>query len=345
MAKDPTIPAVRRKKTATPQSQGESVQPLTSDPIPPEHHGAPDPAPMAAQPAIATGEKPHAGTAVLPMIFGGVLAGAIGFGIAQLTLPPPPAADTTLADQVAALQAQIQPPSDLGPITQAIADLDRRLSALETAAPPAAALPSADMDALRAELTELTDAARAELDAARAQADMIAQNATRAARDTALRGLVAQLQLALDSGAPIDGVLTDLEAVTGAPAPDALRALPDPVPTLTALQAAFAPAARAALRDARAAGVAGEQASGLAAFLRAQFQVRSVAPQTGASVDATLSRAQAALDAGQLADVLAEIDTLPDAARSALGPWRDLAQTRVAAMTAIDDLSAPLRDN
>ena len=137
----------------------------------------------------------------------------------------------------------------------------------------------------------------------------------------------------------------DLEAAIGGTAPDALIAAQDGVPTLAVLQEQFPDVARAALATARSEGVSGEETSGLGAFLRNQFDVRSVQPQDGTSTDAILSRAEAAVREGRLADALAEISGLPEVARAQMSDWLALAEQRAAAIAAVDVLSTSLRGN
>jgi len=373
-AKRPRAAAKPRKASADTAAPVESAQNASSaaDAVPPEYHArmtpkkdqpqaAPEPAVLPPAPAPAT----RGG--LLPMLLGGLVAGAIGFAVASLTLP---SAQMDLQDllaaqdaRIAAIQQQLnaEPDVDLAPLVAGQAELaalaaalEDRIAALETrpAVPPtgdaadtSAAGFGADVAALRAELTELTEMAKTQLDAARAEAAAIEENAAAAARAAAGRAALARLQTGVESGAPLGAVLADLEDVLDAPAPAALLAVQDGVPPLVALQDSFPAYARAALTIARAEGVAGEDATGVAAFLRNQFQVRSVNPRAGDDVDAILSRAQAALRAGLLGDALAEIAQLPEVARAELSDWLALAEARADAIAALDMLAASLNAN
>jgi hypothetical protein len=55
-------------------------------------------------------------------------------------------------------------------------------------------------------------------------------------------------------------------------------------------------------------------------------------------VDAILSRAEAAVRDGRVADAIAELDGLPEQAAAQTAAWRELAETRLAAFAALDDL-------
>jgi hypothetical protein len=76
--------------------------------------------------------------------------------------------------------------------------------------------------------------------------------------------------------------------------------------------------------------------------LRAQLGVRSLEPREGDDTDAILSRAEAALAGGRLGDALAEIETLPEAARAATSDWAARATARHDALAAAEELSAQL---
>ena len=369
---------------AAPVESAQSVS-SGADQVPPEYHASitpdalsemeqPQPAPQSA----VVPPAPKARGGVLAMLVGGLIAGAVGFAVASLTTSTAQMdlqAQLTAQDaHIAAIQQQLngQQSVDLAPLvdgqaelavqimglqddlTATVAILKDRITALEnrpageSTGDGAAGDTSefeADVAALRAELSQLTDMARAQLDTARAEAAAIEQNAAAAARAAAGRAALARLQVGVESGAPLGAALADLEDVLGASAPDALLAVQDGVPTLVAVQDSFPNYARAALTTARAEGVAGEDASGVGAFLRNQFQVRSVNPRDGDDVDAMLSRAQAALRRGLLHDTLAEIAQLPDVARAELSDWLALAEARAAAVAAIDMLATSLSDN
>jgi hypothetical protein len=383
-AKRPRAVAKSRKSSADTAAPVESAQVVSSgaDQVPPEYHApiTPDAPPEKEQPQLAPETAvelpaPKAGNGLLPMLLGGLVAGAIGFAVASLTMP----AGTTdlLAAQdarIAAIQQQLtsQQSVDLAPLESGLADLalqvtglqddlaataatlEDRITALENS--PAGSATGegssgatvefeADVAALRAELSQLTDMARTQLDTARAEAAAIEQNAAAAARAAAGRAALARLQAGVESGAPLGAALADLEDVLGASVPDALLAVQDGVPTLATLQDSFPDYARAALTTARAEGVAGEDTTGVGAFLRNQFQVRSVNPRDGDDVDAMLSRAQAALRGGLLHDTLAEIAQLPAVARAELSDWLALAEARADAVAAIDTLVTSLSEN
>jgi hypothetical protein len=108
----------------------------------------------------------------------------------------------------------------------------------------------------------------------------------------------------------------------------------DGVPSLAALVDAFPPAARDAL-DASIRATMGEGAlDRVSAFLRVQTGARSLEPRAGDDPDAVLSRAEAALRAGDLETTLAELTALPEAGQAAMADWIQAARTRFEAVEA-----------
>ena len=80
-------------------------------------------------------------------------------------------------------------------------------------------------------------------------------------------------------------------------------------------------------------------------FLRRQLGARSVIPREGSDPDAVLSRAEAAVRDGRVADALREIDALPQGAKDAMQSWSADAKVRADAEAAVQDLSQRLTAN
>ena len=76
-------------------------------------------------------------------------------------------------------------------------------------------------------------------------------------------------------------------------------------------------------------------------FLKAQTGARSVAPREGDDPDAVLSRANASVEAGDIAAALDEIQALPENARQvpAMAEWLAGAQAYNDAQAALSDLT------
>lgn len=198
------------------------------------------------------------------------------------------------------------------------------------------------LDSLKSDMENLRSVVLAEVEAARDQAVLISTNATRVAVKQAL---LVRIERGFESGAPLGKVLDDLAALMQKDVPAALKFVRNGTPTLLILQSDFPPLARAALATARSEGVSGEAESVWANFLRNQFDVRSVSPKEGNGTDAILSRAEATLGEGRLADTLAELNALPEVVRAELSDWITMAEFRVGALAAAASLSISLNDN
>ncbi len=354
-------------------------------PIPEEPEPVPEPdIAEPAQESVPTRPEHHdspSNNVFLPAILGGLIAAGIGFGVAYYIIPradpnlnenvaanataletlqadvaaasaetPAPVDLTPVTDQITALQDQVT--SEIDVLTDRIALFDERLTTLEkqpssdgTLQESALEAYQRELDTLRTQVEEQAGAAIAQLESTRAEAAAIEKAALDAAQAAQIRAALAQIQTGLAEGVPMQAALTDLEDALGTPAPDALAAVAEGAPTLAKLQADFPNAARAALSDARAGGESGEETSAFGSFLREQLNVRSVAPREGDDADAVLSRAQAAVSSGQLQTALDEIAGLPDAAKGKLSEWVTVAETRVAAVQAAEDISLSLNVN
>lgn len=344
----------------------------------PEHVVEASPEPIPPVQEATRGASP------LWMLLGGLVAGGIGYGIATFQGGfDDTGLNSELSaqkDAIAALQEQIAAlpePADLSGVETSIADLttqssdgfsridqdivdlsermevvEKQPSADGTLQEAAVAAYQRDIDALRAQIesqqadmAEMMAATTAQLTQTREEAVAIEENAIAKARAATARVALSKVDGAINSGAPFADALAELTDALQIEAPDALSAVSEGVPTLASLQAAFPDVARAALSTARSEGADGEEAGGLTSFLRNQFDVRSVTPQEGNSADAILSRAEAALKEGRLADTMAEVAGLPEVARAALTDWSAMAEARSAAQDAVADLSSQLDVN
>lgn len=334
-----------------------------------------DPEPQA-DPAPETNaqQTQSAGAGFLPLLLGGVVAGAIGYGVATYFPMNDGSVDVSVqmqaqADQLAALEAKLAdiPAVDLsgveaqiasvgdqaaalsGAIDTNFADLDARLTEVEkrpgadgTLSDTALAAYQRELEQSRADLeiqqaTMMSAVAQAETDlaAARAEAEALEQEARASAEAAASRAALNRVSTAIETGAPFADALGDL----GGDLPAALSsAAENGVATTAELTSDFPAAARAALAAARAEGVS-DESGGLGGFLRNQFDVRSTAPQEGSSPDAVLSRAEAAIKEGRVADALAEIEALPEVARAEMTDWTAQATERADVLDAVATLS------
>ena len=178
-------------------------------------------------------------------------------------------------------------------------------------------------------------AAEARLTEAETRAAALAEQSTASAAAITRAAAIGRIAAALDSGAPYSSALPDLGDLPPVLADNAAAGLP----TIADLQDSFAPAARASLEAALRANMGESWTERVSSFLRSQTGLRSLTPREGDDPDAVLSRAEAALSAGRVAEAIAELQAMPEAGKPALQDWLTLAQTRVDAEAAVAALA------
>ena len=252
----------------------------------------------------------------------------------------------------------------------AVAELRSRVEALEgrpAAAPPTGtpaappAMPAGEankeMAVLRAEITTLHTALQAldqSVTGQREQTKALGeamgtrnageQKALVAARASAVIGVAARLSAALDSGLPFAADLNllaplaqgdaKLTEVAAALQPYAQAG----VASRAALAASFPAVAKAALADDVADDSFGERLLGKVRSIVSLRRVGDDVP--GDSAEAKLARAEAALDAGDLAKAVDLMKSLPPQTAKATSAWLARAEAHLAAKRAIDALAA-----
>ena len=268
----------------------------------------------------------------------------------------------SLAGTIGTMQSSISDlETKLGALDSGLSDVNDRLSAVEKrpltesseAAKQAFAAYERDLENLRTQLNEQTktnDALAKELEArAQSAKDEVAAAAQRAAelqkqaeeqakvaaaqaesrtRAAAVREAMASLDASIETGAPFAAALKILGQGVDVPAP--LTAAADTgVTSLPQLQDSFPELARQALDASIRETVDDDMANRAIAFLRAQTGVRSLTPHEGDDPDAVLSRAEAALDEGDLSTSLTELKKLPPSGQAVMADWIAKAQTRL----------------
>ncbi|WP_176806693.1 COG4223 family protein [Alloyangia pacifica] len=234
----------------------------------------------------------------------------------------------TLTEQVAQLQTRIEDMQNqwlsesVSP--EAMAAYEKALADVRTA-----------IETQRAEVEQMTQEAMQAREAASDQA-MVAES----------RSALADVETALRDGAPYAAAIQTMQE-NGVDVPGGLSdPAGDGVPTLSALEAEFPPAARDALSAARRAESTNEDtASRVTTFFANQLGARSVEPRAGDDPDAVLSRAEAALRSGDLGTVLSELAALPEPAQAELADWIARAETRKAALDGADAVAQTLNQN
>ncbi len=298
--------------------------------------------------------------------------------LADSTPPAPPAAEPAQANSpgadAGALQAQLdkldaleravaelatrpavpvasgEPGEGSEELQALLGDLTARLSAQQARIDELAARPVVDEGAaermqsvvaraqtLQSQITAAAEAAEQRIAAAESQAAALEQSTEAANRRARAAAAAAALQAAINTGGARDKALSDLQAAGVEPP----AVLTGDVPTLEQLRAEFPIAAREGLATALKAGSANDGALGtIGNFLRVQTGARSVEPREGNDPDAVLSRADAAVKAGDIPGALTEIGALPQAGQDAMAGWTARAQNWVDANAALSALAA-----
>ena len=286
-------------------------------------------------------------------VLGGLIAAGAGYGVAQYVPNGWPLQD--MSGFEAALNAQKQATDalaanqsapDMTAINTALASIEGRVAQLESR-PTAEAVPTAALDELKAEIdalklgpAQVVDAAavQAMMQEAQAAADQIKAEAEAVSTKASAKLALAQLQAAVDSGAPFSAALAAF--------PDAPAVLTDAaeagLPSLNALRDSFPEAARAAINASLRANMGDSWSDRATNFLRAQTGARSTAPHEGTDADAILSRAEAALAVGDVNTALTEVSALAEPAMAEMADWRALAQQRLAGEEAVAGLAAAI---
>ena len=371
------------KSVEVSEEETEAVESQPADEETPETPETPEPVTEQAPPSGDASSMAKA----LPLIVGGIAAGAIGFGASMMLSTGSDVSQEmaefkattnqvleSQAGQISALTAELQnfaPKADLAQsekrISQAIgsdlalleakiannsdaltslqdslAGISDRMVGLEKL-PMEMALSEEVVSAYESEMAALREAIavhRAEIEAIAEEARTMESDARMAESRVTLMTLVANLQSQAESGQPFSDELSAVVKYSSAQPSEALvLASRDGVPTLSALEKSFPDAARAALAAVRTEEAEQGGKSGLRAFLENQLGARSVEPKDGQSADAVLSRAEAALRAGDIQAALLELEALSETAKPALVDWMARARSREDALAEINVIS------
>jgi hypothetical protein len=265
-----------------------------------------------------------------------------------------PAADPGLATRIAAIEAT--PSFDPAPLTERLSELEADIAAFAAMPADGSAASSAaqtaalaelrrEVEALKAnpggtaaDITAASEAAAAQMAEAEARAAELRAAAEAEAAQSIVRASLRQIAVALESGGPFEAALADFDPALVPPvlATHAATGLP----TLTDLRSGFPDAARAALDVALRADMGETWGDRVTSFLRSQTGARSLTPRDGDDPDAVLSRIEAALAAGSVADGLALLPSLPEVSQTAMAEWLTQAQLHLEGQQAHAALTA-----
>ncbi|MEX6632893.1 COG4223 family protein [Hyphococcus lacteus] len=242
-------------------------------------------------------------------------------------------ATTDYSDEIAALKAEFDQQAQS--LSAALAQEREKNDAL-----------IAEIGALRQDLSSALSSRDAqinqELNALRAAVSDLKDSQPKISAAQIKAGLsLDTLKIAIDQGTPFAKELADVTAL----APDLTASLSthaqSGIPTITTLRNNFDAAARRAV-SAAAQEKAGGGVAGLVARAKNLVSVRPAAPRAGDGAGAILSRAEAALDDGDVAYALSEVENLSEAAQESMASWINDARARANAAATIKALEARL---
>ena len=336
---------------------------------------APRPTPTAAEAKPKNQGYPSRVTTAIAGATGAAAVIALAFlsGVFITPWTMPPSADQKFGAEIAALQSDLRSlntaagrlRADAGQMAQKVKDLSNNTAriTLETQNQQANATlrddvqnlqtafgalnavnttPSAPAVAL-SELASTLDAQQTRINGLqKAIDDLISRDkqsteqAQNQHQSRELTHLLAALEDALRDNRPYRKILNKISFLSNIAMPPALeRGADQGGVVLEQLKQQFPSAARRALAASDPAEPASLSAARLGAFLKRQLNARSLAPQTGTSTDAILSRAEAALTLGDLSTVLAEIADLTPAPAAQMAAWKALVEQKLARQNAL----------
>ncbi|WP_435165198.1 COG4223 family protein [Falsirhodobacter sp. 1013] len=309
--------------------------------------------PHVSEPAVKAPAAAHKRSVFLPLLLGGALAALLGFGLARVVPNGWPVQD--IAPLQSELQRQAQEITALrdqiGALTiPSLTPLEGRVSALENP-PVAPAALQAQIEELRnqinsgtvgADLQGMIDRTQQELADAQKQAEALRLQSQDTAQKALVTAALTRIAGALDSGTPYGAAVQEIQEA-GLEVPQPLADGASGVPALTTLQQEFPEASRAALEESLKVDGGNGVGNRLGAFLRAQTGARSLEPREGNDPDAILSRAEAAVQGGNLPLALDEIGHLPLEGQAALSDWRAKAERRMGAVDALAQMNTGTR--
>lgn len=198
---------------------------------------------------------------------------------------------------------------------------------------------------LESRLAAIT-AAQKQLNQSQTLAVEAQHDATGKLRMAGATSALTQILNALDAGKPFQKPLVQFTDVSGITAPAELTDIAaNGTPSLSVLKKQLPEIARIALRDDTAANAGGTTLSKFTSFLKSQVGTRSLEPQSGDSLDAVLSRIEAALNAGSLDVALTETIALSKSAKQTMGGWITSLTQLSDATTAVQALQQQLMAN
>ncbi|MBZ0128529.1 MAG: hypothetical protein K8F59_05400 [Rhodobacteraceae bacterium] len=248
--------------------------------------------------------------------------------------------ETSLDEALAGLEAARQRLAETvaetgGEISAATSELMSRYAAEIDALKARLENQTISREELDQKLQAITDKAEAGLDAARAKVTEL----TEAAGEVDLALARERLNAAIETGRAYGDQLAELARAAAVDIPAALGGRADQgVPTLLQLQQGYPKAARKGLKASIRAGADDSLTGKLGAFLEAQLGARSLEEREGDDPDAILSRAEAALGRAELQAAADLVRQLPEPGVEAMAGWLKDADALLAVQAGLKEL-------
>ena len=193
---------------------------------------------------------------------------------------------------------------------------------------------------LSKKIDAVSQAATTQLTEAREKVAALTESAVETVKTADVSVAVTRLQAAFDTGKSYADQLAKIAKDAAVDIPDALLKPADQgVVPLLQLQQDFPDAARKGLKASIKATAGDGIGDKLAAFVKAQVGARSLEEKAGDDPDAVLSRAQGALNRGELQNSVDLVEKLPVEGQTAMADWLNAAHTRLNAATALGEFS------
>ena len=193
---------------------------------------------------------------------------------------------------------------------------------------------------LAKKLQQVANTASTQLIEARDKAASLANSAVNTVKNADISVAMTRLQAAVDTGKAYTDLLVQIAKDAAVDIPDALlNPSHDGVSPLLKLQQDFPEAARKGLKASIKASAGDGISSKFVAFVQAQVGARSLEEKPGDDPDAILSRAQGALNRGELAAAVGLVRQLPVEGINAMSDWLAPAEMRLEAYKALEAFS------
>ena len=197
-----------------------------------------------------------------------------------------------------------------------------------------------DLERQRSQIKKISNELQAQVREVKLQIKTEEQSASKISESAMTAAALDKIQTLVASGLGYQTVLAELSRTTDLSLSQAIvDNAKSGVASLSFLQNEFPREARIALKKIRSEKVSFESEGAFWSFVKAQLGVRSLTPQEGFSADAVLSRAQVAVNDGDIGAALIQIKMLTDVGQAVLKDWSLAAESRIRVLEELAKIS------